>query len=122
MEQEGDLQVEAPMAPSRQQEGQEDPKDLRHQPLELFDHHVGLHLDRCLQLVHLVDGPLEDVQVAFLHPPEQPAEKPATAAAPHFKELQHLVKARPVGLVANPPSHLGLPRYDLAVGHQLQPR
>ena len=175
-EQEGDLQVEAPMVPSHQQEVQEDPKDLRQLPLELVDHLVGLHLDQCRQLVQHVVGPLEDVQVAFLHPPEppvgpledvqvaflhppelpvdpledvqvpflhppeqpvdpledvqvsflhlpeQPEEQPATAAAPHFEELQQLVAARPAGLVTNPPSHLGLPRYDLAVGHLLQPR
>lgn len=95
-EQEGDLQVEAPTVPSHQQEVQEDPKDLRQLPLELVDHLVGLHLDQCRQLVqHVVGplgdvqvaflhppeppvGPLEDVQVAFLHPPELPAEQPAT--------------------------------------------
>ena len=94
VEQEEDLQVEAPMAPSRRQEVQEDPKDLRHLPLELSDRLVDLDPDQNLQLVHHVDGPQEDVQVSlFLHPPEQPAEQPATAAAPQSSGLPQLVRS-----------------------------
>ena len=128
------------MVPNYQQEVQKDPKDLRQLLHELLDHLVGLHLDQCRQFVQLVVAPLEDIQVAFLYPPELPVaplenikvvflhpaelpeEQPAIAAAPHFEELQQLVVVRPDGLVTNPPSYFGFSRYDLAMGHQLQLR